>query len=162
MRTSPGSVKSRWATTVLGALLLAEGAGKLADPRGYVDALAAFRFFPTDLLWSAGVVWLTAELICGTALLVAGLARNPPRGVSLGGAIGALLLSIGYATLAFSAWFRGLQIANCTCFGVYLKQRLSLFVLAQELYMLAYTSWQVVKISRWATHHPRAPHAAAT
>jgi hypothetical protein len=134
---------------VLGALLVAEGAGKLANPRGYVEALAAFRLFPGDALWTVAILWLLAELACGTALLVAGLSRHPRRTPSLVAAVGALGLSVGYATLAFSAYFRGLHIANCTCFGVYLTQRLSLFVLAQELYMLAYTGWQVLKISRW-------------
>jgi hypothetical protein len=134
---------------VLGALLVAEGAGKLAHPRGYVDALAAFRLFPSAALWTVSVVWLLAELTCGTALLVAGLSRHPRRTSSLVASVGALGLSVGYATLAFSAYFRGLHIANCTCFGVYLKQRLSLFVLAQEVYMLAYTGWQVFKIWRW-------------
>lgn len=149
MKHSPGSVSSRWATTVLGLLLVAEGAGKLANPSGYIAALAAFRAFPASALWLVGIVWLTVELASGAGLLVAGLRRAPPPRLSFAAALGALVVSIAYATIAFTAHFRGLSVANCTCFGVYFKQRLSWIVLAQEIYMLTYTGWQAVKLSRW-------------
>jgi hypothetical protein len=139
-------VKPRWGTIILGALLLAEGLGKLADPRGYVDALAGFQLVPASALWPIGMAWIAAELVFGVVLLVAGSRRVAPRQLALFAASGALVLQLGYATLSFSAWFRGIRVDNCTCFGVYLSQRLSLFVLAQDVYMLVFSTLQV---RRW-------------
>ncbi len=38
------------------------------------------------------------------------------------------------------AYLRGLPLDNCGCFGVYLTQRLSLFVLAQDALLLVYAA----------------------
>jgi hypothetical protein len=38
------------------------------------------------------------------------------------------------------AYLRGLAVGNCGCFGVYLTQRLSLFVLAQDALLLLYAA----------------------
>jgi len=40
--------------------------------------------------------------------------------------------------LGVQGYLRGLTIDNCGCFGVYLSQRLSWFVLAQDALLLVY------------------------
>jgi hypothetical protein len=139
-------VKIRWATLLLGVLLCLQGLGKLIAPRGYADALAGFQALPRSLLWPVAITWMTAELGCGALLVWAGVRRAPSRRVALGASIGAFVIQVGYAALTFSAFARGLHVGNCTCFGVFLAQRLSKWVLAQDLYMLGFTAWQA---RRW-------------
>lgn len=116
-----GTRARRWATTVLGVLLLGEGLGKLAAPAGYLGALAQFRAIPESAVAIVGSIWMTLELACGAGLVAAGLAKSPSRAFALPAAIGALVLQLAYATLSTQAYVRGLHIANCTCFG-YLPQ----------------------------------------
>jgi hypothetical protein len=145
---------SRWGTLALGLLLLLQGTGKLVDPESYVDALATFRVFPASWLWSIAVVWLLAELSAGVLLLVAALGREPQRRSGLTGAWLALAIALSYLALLASAWSRDLAIANCTCFGGFLAQRLSPWVFAQEVSMISWCVWQLVQIGRWPGRQP--------
>ncbi len=144
----PPPPKKRWATWILGGLLLLQGLGKAAAPAQYVRALAAFDAFPASFLWPVAVAWTAFELASGVGLITAGLAARIPRAARYA-AMGAVAVSIGYALLTLRAYLLGLTIANCTCFGAFLAQRLSRFVLAQDGYMLLYSSWQLVRIRRW-------------
>jgi hypothetical protein len=139
-------VKIRWATLVLGALLCLQGLGKLVAAPGYVVALAGFEAVPLVLLWPVAIAWMAAELVCGAVLIWAGVARVMPRRMALVASIGAFLIQVAYASLTFSARARGVSVENCTCFGVFLAQRLSGWVLAQDVYMLGFTAWQA---RRW-------------
>lgn len=47
-------------------------------------------------------------------------------------------VSVVWSLLAVQAYARGLAVANCGCFGVYLAQRLSWFVLLQGALTLLY------------------------
>ena len=132
-----------WATIVLGAILLAEGVGKLADPRGYFAALAAFRTFDPEILVAVGSAWTALELASGLALLIAGSTPLGARPLGRLGAAGALADAIAYALLLGSAFARGLSIDNCTCFGVFLPQRLSVWTLAQDASMLLFAALQL-------------------
>lgn len=142
------SPKKRWATWVLGLLLIAEGLGKALAPAAYIAALSAFELIPRGLLWPIGIVWMVVEMASGAGLLVAGIARRVPRWTRVA-ATAAFVVSIAYAIMTTRAYVFGLAIENCTCFGKYLAQRLSPFVLAQDAYMLFYTGWQLTKVRRW-------------
>ncbi|MFI2369271.1 hypothetical protein [Streptomyces sp. NPDC018833] len=61
---------------------------------------------------------------------------------------------MAWSLLAVQAYARGLTVANCGCFGVYLTQRLSWFVLAQDALMLCY-AWLLLRAAR------KAPTASA-
>ena len=137
---------------MLGALLVAQGAGKLLAPSAYVAALHRFDVFPAATLWEIALAWMLCELVAGTSLLVAGLARSPWPEAAWGAAACAVLLQLAYAALTFSATARGLQIANCTCFGAFFPQRLSSWVLLQDVYMIGYAGWQLAKIWAWPQH----------
>lgn len=140
----------RWAVTLLGALLLAQGLGKALDLTGYAAALQSFDALPAALLWPVALLWTTVELLSGAGLLATGLRLDPPRRASRGAAALGVAIAIGYALLTSQAYLRGLDVANCTCFGVYLAQRLSWFVLLQDAYMLIYSGWVLRKTAAWA------------
>ena len=114
--------------------MAAQGVGKLADPTGYVAALSGFHLLPAFTLWPIAIAWILVELFAATLLSIGTvLRRRTPR---FAGAAGALLAGLGYALLTFLAYFRGFEVANCTCFGVFLPQRLSVWILFQDLSML--------------------------
>jgi hypothetical protein len=52
------------------------------------------------------------------------------------------------------AQVRGLPVTNCGCFGVYLSQRLSWFVLAQDALLLGYAVLMVRAARPTATGQP--------
>jgi hypothetical protein len=136
-----------WVTVSLGGLFLAQGLGKLADVSGYVEALARFPLVPVATARRVGLAWLGLELATGGALLALGLARR--RGVVLRlAAAAAVLIAVAYATLAFHGYFAGAHVPNCTCFGVYLPQRLGMWVLLQEVVMLWWTGRHLVRATR--------------
>lgn len=124
------------------------------DPESYVDALAAFKVFPAAWLWSIAVLWLLTELGAGVLLMVAALTREPQRRAGLTGAWLALAIALSYLALLSSASTRHLAIANCTCFGGFLAQRLSGWVFVQEASMISWCIWQLVQIGRWPGRQP--------
>lgn len=62
-----------------------------------------------------------------------------------------------WAVLGLQAQLRGLPVANCGCFGVYLTQRLSWFVLAQDALLLVYAALMVRAARRGPHRGRRAP-----
>jgi hypothetical protein len=162
---------ARFGLGYLGALLVAQGLGKLIDTGGYVEALRAFQVFPQDGTWTAAIIWLVAELLCGAALFTFAVGSGndrAPRPVQASGAhrtagvlsaSAALIIALAYAGLTTSAYLRGLAIDNCTCFGVYLPQRLSWFVLVQDVLVVWWSLWALRASRRVA---PRSPGALTT
>ena len=117
------------------------GAGKLADVAGYAQARVAFRVIAEGAVHPVAWAWLSAELVAG-ALLFAGQRR------ALAGALLAIVINVAYAALTTQAYARHLPVANCTCFGVHLRQRLSWFVLLQDAYMIAFSAYVYVGARR--------------
>lgn len=130
----------QWSTRLLGVLLVAEGVGKLADVPGYALALGNLDALPRSLVPVVAVAWLSAEVLAGVSLLFGRRA--------LGAAVVALVLQLGYAALTASAVGRGLTVDNCTCFGVFLRQRPSPFVLLQDAGMIAWAASVVAHQAR--------------
>lgn len=128
---------------------MAQGVGKLLAPAAYLAALQRFNLVPPSALSSIATGWTISELVFGASLLVVGVARLPWPPMAWAGAVGALMLQVAYAVLTFSATARGLQIANCTCFGAFLPQRLTTWVIFQDLYMIGFSGWLLVRISAW-------------
>ena len=122
----------------LGVILLAQGIGKAVDTTGYIEALAAFGALPDAGLGLFGRTWMFAELLSGAGLLATAVGRGQ---VGRPAAMGAMAVTTAYLVLTGGAWLRGLDVANCTCFGVYLPQKLSLFVLFQDVLMLMWAAW---------------------
>lgn len=170
--SSPSSVplrRARWGLTAYGLLFLAQGLGKTLDPDGYLAALTAFGVLRPVAWWplslgALGLVWTVLELLAAVAMLYGGLARAPAKQLVLSGVMLALGLSCAYLSLDAGALARHLPIQNCTCFGTYLAQRLSWFVIAQESAVTALLGWLFTSIWKWpsldraaAAEHPH-PH----
>jgi pyruvate/2-oxoglutarate dehydrogenase complex dihydrolipoamide dehydrogenase (E3) component len=146
----PGPPGSRWLFTMMGAAFLAQGTGKALDVGGYRAALEGFQFVPERAIAAVSALWLSLELAAGLALVLAGLQRRPTRALGMSGPLLALGVSVAYAVLDLQGYARGLSVDNCTCFGVYLAQRLSWFVLLQEAYVI----WMMQSLARKASTWP--------
>jgi uncharacterized membrane protein YphA (DoxX/SURF4 family) len=125
----------RW---FLGVVLIATGTGKAFDMPGFVHVLAAY-----DLLPSSGNVALAytlpfLELATGICLLT-GTQILTAAGTAVG--LHVVLLSAVLVTL-----WRGMEIANCGCFGVFLARPLTGQTVAEDAAMLSLSLlvfWQV-------------------
>ena len=161
--------KARWGFTALGVVFLAQGLGKTLDPNGYLAALDAFHVLKRAALWplslgALGLSWTLLELLAGVAMLYGGLSRAPAKQLALAGVMLALGLSCASLSLDVGALARHLPIPNCTCFGTYLAQRVSWFVLLQETTVIALLTWLFRSTSNWpsldhvARSGPEYPH----
>jgi putative oxidoreductase len=93
----------------LGALFLAAGVLKLADPQAFAIEIANYQLFPALAPWLA-VGLPSTEVVVGVAL-VAG-----PQRWARAGALAAALLLGAFTVAATSAVVRGINI-SCGCFG---------------------------------------------
>jgi hypothetical protein len=117
---------------VLGALFVAMAAGQLASFRQMPGILADY-----GLVAGAGATALAVALIAGE--LVSGvwfLARPRSRATLPVWVFTAV--SVLWVLLAVQAYARGRAVTNCGCFGNYLSQSLSWFVLVQDALLLLY------------------------
>ena len=144
-----------WARRILGLVLVAMGVGKLSDVAGYAHALAAFRVIAVAALPIVAWIWPSAELAAGALLLIGGR-------VARAGAIAAVVINVAYAALTTQAFARHLSIANCTCFGVHLRQRLGWLVLLQDAYMIAFSVWVLVKSGGGGARRSRRPRPSGS
>ncbi|GBP98777.1 hypothetical protein SSP531S_01700 [Streptomyces spongiicola] len=117
---------------VLGALFVAMAAGQLASLRQMPGILAGYGLVAGSAAAVLAVALIVGELVCGVWFL----AR--PRSRALAPVLVFTGVAVVWALLAVQAFARGLTVANCGCFGVYLVQRLSWFVLVQDALLLLY------------------------
>jgi hypothetical protein len=123
-----------WLRIILGGLYTAMATGQVASWSRMPAILGAYHAVPAPVLpWLAGML-IAGEAVCGVWLL----AR--PRSRALAPVWIYTAVTGVWALLGVQAQLRGLPVANCGCFGVYLGQRLSWFVLAQDALLLAYAA----------------------
>ncbi|MGH3713188.1 MAG: MauE/DoxX family redox-associated membrane protein [Micromonosporaceae bacterium] len=119
---------------ILGAVYLGMAVGQLASWREMPAILGAYDAVPAGAVpWLAGGL-VVGELVCGVWFL----AR--PRSSALAPVWVYTAVSVVWAGLGVQAQLRGLAVDNCGCFGVYLTQRLSWFVLLQDALLLGYAA----------------------
>jgi hypothetical protein len=120
--------------TVLGALFVAMAAGQLASFRRMPGILAAYGLVSRAGATALAVALIAGELLCGVWFLFRPRSRaRVPVWVFTG-------VAVVWALLAAQAYARGLTVANCGCFGLYLPQRLTWFVLVQDALLLLYAA----------------------
>src|SRR5918993_2385441 len=119
---------------VLGVVFTGMATGQLASWSAMPSILDAYRLLPTPALPVLAAGLIAAELVCGVWFLT----RPGSRAVTPVWIY--TVVSMVWAGLGLQAYVRGLPVENCGCFGVYLTQRLSLFVLAQDALLLAYAA----------------------
>lgn len=127
----------RW---FVGGVLIATGIGKALDMPGFVGVLAAY-----DLLPSWGTIALAyslpfIELATGFCLLTQWWVR-PAAWTAVG--LHVILLS----AVLITRW-RGLEIANCGCFGVFLARPLGTQTVVEDTVMLALSLLVLRTVSR--------------
>ena len=116
----------RWAFVLL---LLAAGAGKLADTRGFYEIVEAYRVLPESIVPVAAWGLALGELALA-AWLASGRARTTAASVLI-------LLHVGYLFWISAAAVRGLEIANCGCFGVYWARPLTALTFVEDAILIA-------------------------
>ena len=118
---------NRWAPAAryfLAAVLLATGLGKLIDVPGFARIVASYEVLPVSLTLPAAGVLTFTELALAV-WLASGLRQRTAAAASA-------MLHVVYAAWSGAALWRGLEIANCGCFGVFLARPLSLVTLAED------------------------------
>lgn len=119
----------RWLLQLfIGGILFASAAGKLLDLPGFVEVLKTYRAFPDETLWPIAIAVTGVELLLGVWLL---------SGWRLhAGAIAALALNAGYTLWMTISLWRGLELANCGCFGVFYAQPLRWYSPLEDLVLV--------------------------
>ncbi|MBX9399222.1 hypothetical protein K4749_38035 [Streptomyces sp. TRM72054] len=117
---------------VLGGLFVAMAAGQLVSFAQMPGILAAYGLVSGVGATALAVALIAGELVCGVWFLARPRSRaRVPVWVFTG-------VAVVWALLAAQAYARGLTVANCGCFGRFLPQRLSWFVLVQDGLLLLY------------------------
>ncbi len=129
----------------LGSLLLTMALGQALNLAGFADILQTY-----SLGWDNSsnlaialillVFFIAGEGLAGLGLVWPDLAPNMRRrAAGLG-----LAVAVVWGLLALQAFGRGLTIANCGCFGVFFGQKLSIWILFQDIYFitLAFFVWR--------------------
>lgn len=142
---------------ILGFLILLQGWGKLVSPKAYIVDVGAFRMgIPPAAI---GAFFIIVEVYTGPAMVMGALTGDFGSLLTVAAA-GAILDIVGYVTLSLTAYIRGLAytwrfechradgacINNCTCFGIYGAQKLSIWVLLQDVIVVAETVFVAYRI----------------
>src|SRR5262249_7859876 len=126
-----------WLRIILGGLYTAMAAGQAASWSRMPAILGAYQAVPAPILPALAAGLIVAELLAGVWLL------TRPRSPALTPVWVYTAVTGVWAVLGLQAQLRGLPVANCGCFGIYLGQRLSWFVLAQDALLLVYAAVMV-------------------
>ena len=124
---------------VLGGILLASALGKSLDLPGFVEVLVTYRAFPDWSLWPIALFITTIEWMLGLWVLSG---RRLPQA-----ALATVLLNGIYAVWMTVSLARGLDLANCGCYGVYFPQPLRWYSPLEDLVLvsLGFTLWRLAK-----------------
>lgn len=125
----------------LGVLLAAMALGQLLSFPTFIDIAADYRLWSLPSLLVA-VVLLVLEVVAAVGLLAP--RQTFPR---LGEWVG-LTVAVIWTALAVQALARGVEIDNCGCFGAFLGQRLSGWILLQDAVFVGLAVVVVVQASR--------------
>ena len=113
----------------LGGLILATGAGKALDIPGFAGVLAAYRpGLPGGALLPIAGGIAVLELMLGAWLLGGWQVVRAAR-------VAMALNAIYFIVLEITQW-RGLEIENCGCFGVFLAQPLRWYTPLEDLVLI--------------------------
>ncbi len=133
-----------WLRLILGVVYVGMAAGQAISWSSMPGILAAYQVGGLAGMRVLALVLIAGELVCGLWFA----AR--PRSTSLTPVWIYTGVTLVWAGLGAQALARGVWVSNCGCFGVYLSQRLSWFVLAQDALLLLYA----VLLTRSRPHRP--------
>ncbi|MFD4586889.1 MauE/DoxX family redox-associated membrane protein [Streptomyces sp. NPDC058434] len=119
---------------VLGTVCTTMGVAQLASFGHMPGILSAYGLVTGSAGTVLAVALIAGELVCGIWFL----ARPPSKALAPVWVYTAV--SVVWTVLAVQGYARGLAVANCGCFGIYLTQRLGWFVLLQDALTLLYAA----------------------
>jgi hypothetical protein len=112
----------------VGGILLLSALGKSLDLAGFAEVLATYRAMPASFLWPFALLVTGLEWVLGVWIL------SGWRLVT--GALAALVLYAGYALVMALSLVRGLDLANCGCYGVFFPQPLRWYSPLEDLVLV--------------------------
>lgn len=132
------------ARIIFASLVLSMALGQIFSFGEFVDAIETYRTGGSGAALLMAMTLLAGEVAGGIGLL---LPRPRLRAAAGWAGLGTASL---WAALALQAFARGLSIPNCGCFGRFLTQELSWWVLAQDVYFvaLAVLAWRSAQRDR--------------
>ena len=125
-----------WACRLFtGGILLASALGKSLDLPGFVEVLVTYRTMPASFLWPIALLVTGLEWVLGVWVLSGWRLAT--------GALAALVLYAGYALLMTLSLVRGLDLANCGCYGAFFPQPLGWYSPLEDLVLvgMCYALW---------------------
>lgn len=127
--TMARSAITRTLRFAIAAILLGTAVGKLLDVPGFAAVLETYRALPTGALMPLAVAIPAGELLLA-AWLFSGWKLSAAAVASAG-------MHLAYAAWSAITILRGLKLANCGCFGAYLKRPLGWSTVAEDLGLVA-------------------------
>lgn len=112
----------------IGLILISTGVGKGLDMAGFVSVLEGYQFLPYWLSVIFAYTLPFIELGIGISLLIA---FKPVFTAWLAVGLHSLMLNVVLITL-----YRGIEVANCGCFGVFLARPLTPLTAFEDIVML--------------------------
>ena|SRR5579859_4361097 len=109
-------IYGRWFLRILiGLVVLLTSLGKAMDPEGFQKILGEYQALPGWALFPAAALIINVEFAIAIWLLIGWRMRQA--------ALTAAGMHLLYAFFTGAAVVRGLSLANCGCFGVFLPRR---------------------------------------
>ncbi|MGH7259301.1 MAG: MauE/DoxX family redox-associated membrane protein [Nitrospiraceae bacterium] len=140
----------RWVLQIfIGVIIFGSALGKSLDLPGFVEVLKTYQAFAEALLWPITLTVTGFEFVLGAWVL---------SGWRLAiSALVAVWLNAGYAVWMTITLLRGLELANCGCFGVFFPQPLLWYSPLEDLVLVG-MCWGLARLSS----DRRGPAAGAT
>ncbi len=114
---------------LIGGILVGSALGKALDLAGFADVLETYQAFPQSSLYLIAFAVTIFEFFLGGWMLSGWRLQTS--------AITAAIMNFGYAVWMTVTLFRGLQLANCGCFGVFFPRPLTWVSPIEDLVMVA-------------------------
>ncbi|WP_447969568.1 MauE/DoxX family redox-associated membrane protein [Nitrospira sp. M1] len=120
----------RWVLQILiGGIIFGSALGKSLDLPGFADVLKTYQAFPESTLYSIAISVTAFEFVLG-AWILSGWHLTTS-------AMTAAVMNLVYAGWMTVTLFRGLNLDNCGCFGVFFPRPLNWFSPIEDLVMVA-------------------------
>jgi hypothetical protein len=113
---------------LIGGVLLASALGKSLDLPGFVEIVVTYRLFPDWTLWPVALVITALEWVLAVWILFGWRLQT--------GALLVLMLNGFYAVGLIVTLFRGLNLPNCGCYGVFFPQPLRWYSPFEDLVLV--------------------------
>ena len=117
---------------LIGGVLLASALGKSLDLPGFVDVLVTYQLLPSWSLWPVAVMIIAVEWVLAAWILSG---WQLPTSAFL-----ALMLNGLYAAGLIMTLFRGLDLPNCGCYGVFFPLPLRWYSPLEDLVLVGICS----------------------